>query len=260
MLAARPASAQNALRGKRLYLDAARIVGSGVSCIDCHGGLPGGVFGIGRAANDPGLIQYAVGAVPAMQPLRGRLTAEDVADLAAYIGDPGVDSPGLQLTTHSPDGMGGRPDRIEFGAVEVGGDSGVATLRITSAGALPVTLTGAPEVLNDDAMAFAIDDTSCRAGMAMAPGASCTVDVVMRPVAAADFLAARLVVAHDWVYGIAAVALLGSSTPPALPAPPPPPGPQGCSTAGGGTGVLLVFALAGAAGVNRRRRPRACKT
>ncbi len=88
-----PAQAADALRGKRLYLDAARIAGSGVSCVDCHGGLPGGAFGIGRAANDPAVIERAINSIAAMAPFRGRLAAIDLADLAAFIGNPAVRVP-----------------------------------------------------------------------------------------------------------------------------------------------------------------------
>ena len=83
-----PAAAQDALRGKRLYLDTARVTGAPVSCVDCHRALPPGLFGIGSAANNPAIIANALNSIPQMAPLRGRLTAADIADVAAYIGNP----------------------------------------------------------------------------------------------------------------------------------------------------------------------------
>ena len=69
--------AQDAVRGKRLYLDAPREVGTVNACVDCHGGLPDGAFGIDRAAGDPAAIERAVAAVPQMAGFRGRLGAAD---------------------------------------------------------------------------------------------------------------------------------------------------------------------------------------
>jgi hypothetical protein len=79
LLVAAPADAQDALNGKRLYLDVSRVRGAGTNCVDCHGGLPGGLFGIGRAANDAAAVERAIGAIPQMTPLRGRLSARDYA-------------------------------------------------------------------------------------------------------------------------------------------------------------------------------------
>ena len=31
-----------------------------MNCVDCHGGLPGGLFGIGCAANDPAAVEHSV--------------------------------------------------------------------------------------------------------------------------------------------------------------------------------------------------------
>ena len=56
---ATPGAAQDALRGKRVYLDTARLANASVSCVDCHLGLPPGLFGIGRAANNPAIVANA---------------------------------------------------------------------------------------------------------------------------------------------------------------------------------------------------------
>jgi uncharacterized protein (TIGR03382 family) len=251
MLAAGPASAQDALRGKRLYLDAARIVGSGVSCVDCHGGLPGGAFGIGRAADDPAVVENAVGSVPQMTPFRERLAGPDFADLAAYIGNPAVPSPQVQLTTRLPNGAAGPADRIDFGEVEVDTASAVATLQIANPGLLAFAITAAPEVAGANAAEFSIEATDCRAGMIVAPAQACSALLRFRPVGTAGARTARLGVLHDWVYGIAAVALLGSAAAPA--AAPPPPVSTGCSSSPGNTAWPLLGLLVVRRWVRRRR-------
>lgn len=258
LLATGPASAQDALRGKRLYLDAARIVGSGVSCVDCHGGLPGGLFGIGRAADDPALIENAVNSIPQMTPLRGRLAAADVADLAAYIGNPAVPSPQVQLTTRLPGGEAGPADRIDFGELEVDESTAVATLQITNTGLVAFAITAAPDVAGASAAEFSIESTDCGAGEIVAPAQSCRCELRFRPVGVAGARTARVGVAHDWVHGIAAVALLGSAAPPV--SPPPPPLPSACSSSSSNTALPLLGLLMWRAWVRRRsgRSPSEC--
>jgi hypothetical protein len=260
VLPTQPAAA-DALRGKRLYLDAARIVGSGVSCVDCHGGLPGGAFGIGRAADNPVLIATAVASVSQMAPFAGRLAAADLVDLAAYIGDPAVASPVVALATRRPGGAAGEPDRMEFGQVELGARS-EAELRITNTGRIAFAITGDAELDGAAEAEYALVAADCGAGMVVEPGAGCRFVVQFRPVGEPGRRIARLRVAHDWVYGIAAVALIGTAVPvgTAPPPPPPPPPPpdspaEGCS-AGGSRGLAGLIALGGLARRARGRRER----
>lgn len=131
---AHTAQAQDALRGKRLYLDTARLVASGVSCVDCHGGLPGGAFGIGKAANNPDVVERAVSTIAPMAPFRGRLNAEDYADLAAFIGNPAVQSPQLRITSTVPAGGSAASDRLDFGPVPPGGRSAVGSMHLVNLG------------------------------------------------------------------------------------------------------------------------------
>src|SRR3712207_3732517 len=63
-----------------------------------HLPLPPGAFGTSRAAGRPEIVAQAVNSIAPMAPLRGRLTAQDYAALAAFIGDPEVPSPALRLT------------------------------------------------------------------------------------------------------------------------------------------------------------------
>jgi hypothetical protein len=238
------ASAQDALAGKRLYLDVSRLRGTGVSCVDCHGGLPGGVFGIGRAANDAAAVERAVNSIPQMTPLRGRLSGSDFADLAAYIGRPSVPSPVLRSATNGP-AVTGSTSRLDFGAVATGTQTAASRWHIVNDGAVGLQITGMPQLRGDHPQDFVLIATDCAAGP-LAAGASCSVDLAFRPLAAAGARQAAVAVAHDWVGGEVAIALGGvvAAAPPAMP-------PVAASSAGGGGGSapwllwMLPVALAG---------------
>ena len=205
--------AQDALRGKRLYLDTARLTGSLVSCVDCHGGLPGGLFGIGRAANDPESVSRALSTIPQMTPLRGRLSADNIADLAAFIGDPEVPSALLRVIAQAPAESATSPysDRLQFGSVRVGQRSQPATLRLGNAGAIALRLGGSARIAGSNAGDYLIATDGCPAGTLLGPGRWCEIAVVFQPTAGASGLrTAALQVDHDWVGAMVAVALLGT--------------------------------------------------
>jgi cytochrome c553 len=231
--------AQDALAGKRLYLDVARLRGAGVSCVDCHGGLPGAAFGIGRAANQPAIVERAVNSIPQMTPLRGRLSATDYADLAAYIGRPDVPSPLLRATTSGSAARGA--ERMDFGAQPQATQGAVSRWRLGNDGALPLRLISAPQLRGAQPGDFTIVASECTAGLELVPGAGCSVDLAFRPTASGARQAAAFV-AHDWVGGEVALALTGEG---AASAPPATASPVGSSGGGGalGGGLLLLAAL-----------------
>ncbi len=243
LLLADGAGAQDAVNGKRLYHDVGRLRGAGASCVDCHFALPG-QFGISRAANDPARIQQAIDSIPQMAPLRGRLTSADYIDLAAYIGQPGVPTPDLRVTT-----SGAASDRIDFGTVNAGG-SAAARMTLANTGALPLHLTSMPQVVGEQSADFSIDPGStCANGLVLAAGASCGVDVRFTPPpGASGARRAALQVGHDWIGGLAAVALLGQAQPAGNPAAAP------VGAGGGGAGAAWMLLLACAAVIGRLRR------
>jgi len=240
---AQAAPAQDALRGKRLYLDAGRVVGSGVSCVDCHGGLPGGAFGIGRAANSPEIVERAVSTIAPMAPFRGRLSAQDYADLAAFIGNPAVPSPELRVTTTAPAGGRAGADRIDFGPVPAGGNSAVASVHLVNVGLLPMQLVRAPRLAGVDASDFVVLGSDCQAPATLLSQQGCRIDLAFRPAAGGGLRTAAVQVEHDWVEGVAALALIGT----AVATTPPAPAGGSAGTGGGGApgpGVWLSLALA----------------
>lgn len=248
--AATPVAAQDALRGKRVYLDTARLINASVSCVDCHRALPPGLFGIGRAANNPVIVANALNTIPQMTPLRGRLSAQDIADVAAYIGNPGVPSPALRVSAQSPAGTESG-DRLDFGAVLPNQTSARGTVRLVNDGALPLQLTSSVRIVGSNMAEYAVADNSCAASLMLGPGQSCEIGITFRPSPGSAGLRTAAVQAdHDWVGGTAAIALLGTAeTAAANP-------PVGSSSGGGGAlgGWIVATLLAGLTRFSFRRR------
>jgi mono/diheme cytochrome c family protein len=208
------ALAQDALRGKRLYLDTTRLTGSPVRCVDCHGGLPRGLFGIGRAANDAEAVARALASIPQMTPLRGHLSTDEIADLASYIGNPEVPSPQLRVVTQAPSGSAtsSGSDRIQFGTRRIGERSLPATVRLGNEGAIALQVDGGARIAGPDAGDYLIAADGCIAGKLLGAGHGCEILVVFRPAAGASGLrTAALHVDHEWVGATVAVALLGTA-------------------------------------------------
>jgi cytochrome c553 len=201
VLPALSAAAQDAVHGKLLYHDLGRLTGTGVSCVDCHGGVPGALHGLEKVASDPSAVAYALGAVPQMAPLRGKLSASDMADIAAYVAAPSVPSPGLRHATSGPAASPYSDQRLEFTT------AGRSWVRLTNAGALSVRLEAAPIIVGPHATDFRIVASECAAGP-LVPGQSCTIEVAFAPTGE-GLRTAALRIAHDWIGGAAAFALLG---------------------------------------------------
>lgn len=208
-----PALGQDALRGKRLYHDVGRLSGAGVSCIDCHGGLPGALHGLGRVADNPARIDYAIGAIEAMRPLRGRLTAQDMADIAAYVARPSVPSPEPRVATSGPAASLYSSDRLEFAGA--GATSG--KVHLSNTGVVALRLIAGPLLDGEHAAQFAITQSTCDAGLILRQDESCAVTIAFRadtelaPRTAAYLAVLRL--AHDWIGAGANIALIGRPAP-----------------------------------------------
>jgi mono/diheme cytochrome c family protein len=209
-LLAGAASAQSALDGKRLYHDVGRMRGAGVSCVDCHGGMPGGLHGIGRAAGDRLAVEYAIGAIRQMEPLRGRVTAQDMADIAAYLAAPDVAGPDLRLSSDGPAASPYGGERLEFAETSPGSASPPSTIRLSNAGGIPFRLLSAPKISGVAADDFRLIATDCHAATALAPQQSCTIAVAFDPRGDAPGLrAASVGLEHDWIRGGVNIALIG---------------------------------------------------
>jgi mono/diheme cytochrome c family protein len=206
---AHPSSAQDALRGKLLYHDVGRLSGAGVSCIDCHGGVPGALHGLGKVADNPAAIDYAIGAVLQMTSLRGRLSARDFADIAAYVATPTVGSPEPRVSASGPAASPYSSDRLEFFDVPAGSTSPPTTLSLANRGTVALRIGSNAAIAGPDAAQFAIAADDCRAGQVLEAGQQCTVTIVFRPEGPQGLRTATLRLAHDWIYGGVNVPLIG---------------------------------------------------
>jgi len=206
---AHPSSAQDALRGKLLYHDVGRLSGAGVSCIDCHGGVPGALHGLGKVADNPAAIDYAIGAVLQMTPLRGRLSIRDLADIAAYVATPTVGSPEPRVSARGPAASPYSSDRLEFFDVQEGSTSTPSTLSLANQGKVALRIGSGAHISGPDAAQFAITVDDCRAGQVLETGQACDVTIVFRPEGPQGLRTATLRLAHDWIHGGFNVPLLG---------------------------------------------------
>jgi hypothetical protein len=192
--------AADALNGKNLYLNGP--TGGGTACASCHGPTPAtNVNGILAAANNPSVITNAFSANKGgMGTLfNGKFTTAEIADLAAFIGNPTV--------TAAPSATV-NPASLSFAATTIGQSASplATTLSNTGNAALNVgTLTLSGAAAGD----YAITGGTCANGTSLAAGASCTVQVAFKPTASGA-RGASLVIAHNATGGSSTVTLSGT--------------------------------------------------
>jgi hypothetical protein len=193
------AHAADALNGKGLYLNGP--VGGGASCASCHTASPASnVNNITAAANNPGVITRAIannaGGMGSL--FKGRFTSAELADLAAFIGNPNV--------TAAP-AAAVNPGSLGFPGTTIGQSAGVLATTLTNTGnaALNITTLSLAGAAAGD---YVISGGSCANGGTVGAGASCTVQVGFRP-SASGTRNATLSIAHNATGGSSTVALSG---------------------------------------------------
>lgn len=194
------AQAADALNGKSLYLNGP--TSGGTSCASCHGPTPANnVNGILAAANNPSVISGAFAANRGgMGSLfNGKFTAAEIADLAAFIGNPNVTAaPAASLA----------PASLSFAGTTVGQSSTALSTTLTNTGNAVLNIS-AIGVGGANASEFAITGGSCGAGGSVAAGANCNVQLVFTP-AAAGARSASLNFSHNAAGGSSSVTLSGT--------------------------------------------------
>lgn len=199
------------MRGKRLYYDIASLTSARVSCVECHGAYPGAAHGIGRAADDPRAIRYALGAVPQMGFLAPHLGARELADIAAYLGSPGIAAPQPVLRAEGPGPDQGAQGRLEIRVPRNGEGEASAGMRLENRGNAPLRVRAAPVITGAEAARFRLLASDCLAGLELAQGQSCRFEVMLMP-GNGKRVTATLAIAHDWLRGGENIALIGVSS------------------------------------------------
>lgn len=191
----------DALNGKSLYTNGP-VGGGAPACASCHGASPASnTFGIQIAANNPAVISNAFATVPQMTPFNfsSHFSSAEIADLAAFIGNPNVTAaPAASLS----------PASLSFGGTTVGQSSAAlsATLSNTGNAALTLGSIGLGGAAPGD---FALSGGSCVAGASIAASASCSLQLTFKPTATGA-RAATLTINHNASGGASTLSLSGT--------------------------------------------------
>ena len=200
LMAAGPASAVDALRGKSLYLSTP----GGISCANsgCHGtNVAANRNKVLRGANSPGTIQTAINNDDGGMGIyrNNVLTPTDVADIAAYIGNPNVTAGPVATLA---------PATLAFGTVAVGSTSTAQTVTLRNSGSAALSIS---TIAVGNAAFVVAAGGSCAAGGSVAVGGSCTVNVQFRPITATA-ASASLTITHNASPTTSTVSLSGTGT------------------------------------------------
>lgn len=151
-------------------------------CAACHSVASTAVVDRGR--NNPAMIQNAINNIPQMNAaVAGAVTAADLADIAAYLGN--------------------SPGSLSFSQTSVGQSSAVSTVTV-SASRLAALSNLSASASGD----FAIQGGTC--GTSVAAGTSCTVGVVFRPLSAGS-RSGSLSLSHSGLSTAVPIALAGTA-------------------------------------------------
>jgi mono/diheme cytochrome c family protein len=209
-LVATPAHAADAWRGKGLY---SSVPSGFLACANsgCHG--PNAAVNtnkIRNGANNPAVITSAINGnvggmgafkTAAMPTTGAALTATDIADIAAYIGNPTVTAPvgapiaGISTTS------------ITFASSNLGVASAGQTVTLSNTGTAALAVS-AVSLSGTNAAEFSSSGSgACVAGGSLAAGANCTISLGFTP-AAVGARSASLTITH--ALGSSTVLLSGS--------------------------------------------------
>ncbi len=191
-LAASGAAAQNINNGFALYN--AILVPGNPNCASggCHGPDPTMNQNKIQNGEEPGGIAYAIATVSQMAFLRGQLSTAQLADLAAYIANPGgvTAQPAISVS----------PASVDFGPVAVGATE-VRAITVQNTGAADLVVSS----ISTSGPPFSASAPGCAT---LAPAQSCTVNVSFAP-GATGSVTGTLTVLHNAPGSPSTVALGG---------------------------------------------------
>jgi cytochrome c553 len=205
--------AGDAWNGKSVYLLPTPAYAAYKSCGDssCHGpsGTNAGDKNYGKVAggaNNPTKINNAIRNGTMTNAWLLAMTAQQIADVAAFLGNPGVTGPSAApvaaLSTTS----------LSFGSTTVGGVSAAQSVTLSNSGTAALSLAS---IASSNA-AFRVAGGTCAAGGTVGPGASCTVSMTFNPTASGA-ANGTLTLTHNASPTTSTVALSGSGAAAAAP-------------------------------------------
>ncbi|MFZ6769475.1 choice-of-anchor D domain-containing protein [Undibacterium sp. Di26W] len=194
------AYAADALNGKSLYLNGP--VSGGTSCTACHGASPANnVNGILRGANNPTEISNAwaqnKGGMGTLY--NNKFSQAEIADLAAFIGNPGVVAGPIATVS---------PASLVFNGTTIGQTSTALSTTVSNTGSAALNLT-AIALTGGTSGDFSLAGGSCAAGAALAPSATCTVLATFKPTAQGT-RTTSISISHNATGGSSLVSLSGT--------------------------------------------------
>ena len=207
------AKAQDAANGALLY-KTAQVAGKR-SCANsaCHGDLPGGAQN--RIANgvDAARIQASIANQTQMAFLAGKLSNEQLNDLAAYIAQTLGGTP-IYLPVAAKPKPQLDPAGINFGVqpLAIATPAQTVTLSNAASATAPLVLGTLALTTGSD---FALAGGTCAAGQSLAPGASCTVAITFRPTLAGT-RSGSLTITHNAGSSVLSLLGLGGSQTPVV--------------------------------------------
>ncbi|WP_036517331.1 choice-of-anchor D domain-containing protein [Nevskia soli] len=199
-LSAPSAWAASAANGKLLYNNTPG--GGGTSCANgsCHGPDPTqNNNNIQRGANNPTVIQNAINnGKGGMGIYQGTLSASDIADIAAYIGNPAAaNGPNAAVS----------PAALSFPSTAVGASSASQTVTLSNTGGAVLSISSIAASVAD----FKVAGGTCAAAGSVAAGGSCSVLVTFSP-ASSGSRTGSLTIAHNAPNSPSSVGLSGTGT------------------------------------------------
>ncbi len=199
-LSSLPATAADPVRGNTLY----HSTPGGTSCSNssCHGSDPSrNQNNVRKGANAPSVIQNAINnGTGAMDIFKGSLSATDVADIAAYIGNPNATtSPSASVS----------PASLSFPSITVGAASIAQSVTVSNAGSAALSIS----TITVSGADFARSGGTCTAGGSVAAGSSCTIGIVFSPQSAGAHTGS-ISISHNATGSPSAVSLSGTAAAP----------------------------------------------
>ena len=195
--------AQSVANGRTLYITPQ--VSGQLSCANaqCHTSDPTvNQNRIRDGANNPAAIAAAInGGVSQMAFLRGRLTASQLSDLAAYIANPSAVNTAPVATLSST--------TLGFGSVNTGSTSSQQTVTLSNTGAATLQLSA----ISINSTEFTRVGGTCTPTTALAVSASCSLSLTFTP-AAAGVRSATLSISHNATVATSTVSLAGTGVAP----------------------------------------------